>query len=152
MKFLHKVSVRNIVRYKKRMVMMILGVGGCTALLLTGFGIRDSIQNIVDYQYNEIETYDCSVSFRNALNAEDAQAFRAEHAGVLSGCVFPGVSAMDLTAGGKTISVNAVAFENDMDEFIDLHRGEEKLAWPAPGETVVDCRLAMDCGLICPAG
>ena len=146
-KFLHKVSIRNILRYKKRMVMMILGVGGCTALLLTGFGIRDSIQHILDYQYDEIETYDCSVSFKDALDEGEMEEFRAAHAEVLAGSVFLHVSAMDLTAGGKTLSVNAVVFEEDMDGFIDLHRGETHLPWPEAGETVIDYRLAMDCGL-----
>ncbi len=146
-KFLHKVSIRNILLYKKRMVMMILGVGGCTALLLTGFGIRDSIQHIVDYQYDEIETYDCSVSFKRALSEADTEDFRADHAGELADAVFLHMSAMDLTAGGKTLSVNAVVFGEDMEGFIDLHRGEEGLSWPGPGETVVDYRLATDCGL-----
>ena len=145
--FLHKVSIRNILRYKKRMVMMILGVGGCTALLLTGFGIRDSIRHIVDYQYDEIEQYDCAVSFRKALSGEEAEAFRSEHAGDLADAVFLHVSAMDLSAKGKTLRVNTVAFEEDLDAFIDLHRGEEKLAWPGPGETVVDYRLAAEVGL-----
>ena len=146
-KFLHKVSIRNILRYKKRMVMMILGVGGCTALLLTGFGIRDSIQHIVDYQYDEIETYDCAVSFKKALSEAEIADFRADHAGELADAVFLHVSAMDLTAGGKTLSVNTVVFEEDMEGFVDLHRGEERLSWPGIGETVIDYRLAADCGL-----
>ena len=146
-KFLHKVSIRNILRYKKRMVMMILGVGGCTALLLTGFGIRDSIQHILDYQYDEIETYDCSVSFRNAVSGEEMDEFRAAHAGDLAGSVFVHVGGMDLSAAGETVSVNAVVFEEDMDGFIDLHRGEEHLAWPGPGETVIDYRLSREYGI-----
>ena len=146
-KFLHKVSIRNILRYKKRMVMMILGVGGCTALLLTGFGIRDSIQHILDYQYDEIELYDCSVSFKNALNEAEMEAFRSAHADVVSEAAFLHVSAMDLTEGGKTLSVNAVVFEEEPEGFIDLHRGKESIPWPEPGETVIDYRLAMDCGI-----
>ena len=146
-KFLHKVSIRNILRYKKRMVMMILGVGGCTALLLTGFGIRDSIQNILDYQYDEIEIYDCSVSFHEARTEEDREVFLADHASEAADAAFLHVSAMDLTAGGKTLSVNAVVFEEDMDGFVDLHRGETPIPWPGEGETVIDYRLAMDCGL-----
>ncbi|MBR2831365.1 MAG: ABC transporter permease [Oscillospiraceae bacterium] len=146
-KFLHKVSIRNILRYKKRMIMMILGVGGCTALLLTGFGIRDSIQHILDYQFDEIEVYDCSVSFTKALSETETEAFRAAHQDEVSGAAFLHVSAMDLTAGGKTLSVNAVVFEEEMDGFIDLHRGEDHIPWPETGETVIDYRLAMDCGL-----
>ena len=147
MKFLHKVSIRNILRYKKRMVMMILGVGGCTALLLTGFGIRDSIQHIVDYQYDEIETYDCAVSFRDGLDAAEIAEFRAEHADALRGSVFLHTGAMDLTAGDQTRSVSAVVFEEPLDGFVDLHRGETPVPWPGPGETVVNYRLAQDCGI-----
>ncbi len=146
-KFLHKVSIRNIFLYKKRMFMMILGVGGCTALLLTGFGIRDSIKHIVDYQYDEIELYDCSVSFKNALSAADADAFRVSYADEVSDAVFLHLSAVDLTAGGKTLSINAVGFETEPDGFIDLHQGQAGLPWPGVGETVIDYRLAMDCGL-----
>ncbi|MDE6419363.1 MAG: FtsX-like permease family protein, partial [Lachnospiraceae bacterium] len=58
MKFLHKVSARNIFRYKKRFFMMVLGVGGCTALLLTGLGIKDSIADEVTEQYDRNLTYD----------------------------------------------------------------------------------------------
>ncbi len=146
-RFLHKVSIRNILRYKKRMVMMILGVGGCTALLLTGFGIRDSIQHILDYQYDEIEIYDCSVSFTKAQGPAEREAFLAAHAEDVAGSAFLHVSTMDLTAGGKTLGVNTVVFEEGPEGFIDLHRGEEQLPWPGPGETVIDYRLAMDCGL-----
>ena len=147
MKFLHKVSIRNILRYKKRMVMMILGVGGCTALLLAGFGIRDSIQNIVNFQYDEIEIYDCSVSFTKALSEADMEEFRAAHASELSKSVFLHISSMDLTAGGKTLGINTVVFEDDMDGFVDLHQGENHLPWPGPGQTVIDYRLSVDCGL-----
>lgn len=56
--FSHKVTLRNIFRYKKRFLMTILGVAGCSALLLTGFGIRDSIGDIVDIQFGELHLYD----------------------------------------------------------------------------------------------
>ena len=52
--FLHKVSARNILRYKKRMIMMILGIGGCTALVTAGFGIHDSVAGIAEHQYADI--------------------------------------------------------------------------------------------------
>ncbi len=55
MKFMHKVSVRNIFRYKRRFFMMVVGISGCTALLLTGFGIKDSIATFVDTQYDNIQ-------------------------------------------------------------------------------------------------
>lgn len=63
MKFLHKVSARNIFRYKGRFFMMIIGIGGCMALLLTGFGLKDSIAGFADVQFDEIQTADAAVTF-----------------------------------------------------------------------------------------
>lgn len=56
--FSRKVSTRNIFRYKKRMLMTVVGIAGCTALTLAGFGIRDAITEIVDIQYERLWTYD----------------------------------------------------------------------------------------------
>ncbi|MBO5994834.1 MAG: FtsX-like permease family protein, partial [Firmicutes bacterium] len=56
--FSRKVTLRNIFRYKKRFLMTIIGVAGCFALLLTGFGVRDSIGNIVELHYGELMHFD----------------------------------------------------------------------------------------------
>jgi len=56
--FMMKVTARNLFRYKKRFFMTVIGVAGCTALLLTGFGLRDSISGIVSRQYGGINLYD----------------------------------------------------------------------------------------------
>lgn len=58
LEFSRKVSTRNIFRYKKRMLMTVVGIAGCTALTLAGFGIRDAITEIVDIQYERLWTYD----------------------------------------------------------------------------------------------
>ena len=63
MKFLHKVSYRNVFRYKKRFFMMVIGISGCTGLLVTGFGVQDSIANIANDQYDRIQTVDINVDF-----------------------------------------------------------------------------------------
>ena len=51
MKFTSKVTARNLFRYKKRFLMTVVGIAGCTALLVTGFGVRDSVSDIVGLQY-----------------------------------------------------------------------------------------------------
>lgn len=56
--FTWKVTIRNLFRYKKRIIMTTLGVAGCTALLLTGLGLNDSINNIAKLQYGKIIKYD----------------------------------------------------------------------------------------------
>lgn len=59
--FTRKVTVRNLFRYKKRIFMTILGIAGCTALTMAGFGIYSSISVILDKQYSEIFNYDLIV-------------------------------------------------------------------------------------------
>lgn len=59
--FTFKVTARNLFRYKKRMFMTIFGVAGCTALLITGFGIHDSLTGITAHQFNDLIKYDLIV-------------------------------------------------------------------------------------------
>lgn len=60
--FTYKVTARNLFRYKKRMLMTILGVAGCTGLLVMGFGIKHSLEGIVSRQFGEIIKYDLLVT------------------------------------------------------------------------------------------
>lgn len=63
--FSKKVTVRNLFRYKKRFVMTIIGILGCTSLLVTGFGLKDSIGSILSKQYEDIFNYDLQISLKN---------------------------------------------------------------------------------------
>lgn len=60
--FTSKITARNIFRYKSRFLMTILGIAGCTGLLVLGFGIKDSISNVVNLQYNDILKYNYTVN------------------------------------------------------------------------------------------
>lgn len=66
--FSKKVTARNLFRYKKRFFMTVIGISGCTALLVAGFGIQDSISDIVSKQYDEIQKYDIGVQLEDDLN------------------------------------------------------------------------------------
>lgn len=63
--FTKKVTVRNLLRYKKRFFMTVIGIAGCTGLLLTGFGLRDSIQDIIGKQYEDICQYNMTASLKD---------------------------------------------------------------------------------------
>lgn len=63
MSFSRKVTARNLFRYKKRLLMTVVGIAGCTALLLTGFGLKNSINDILDIQYGEISHFTTIVGF-----------------------------------------------------------------------------------------
>ena len=63
--FTSKVTARNLLRYKARFFMTVIGVAGCTSLLLMGFGIKDSISGVVSMQYSEINKYNYQVNIKN---------------------------------------------------------------------------------------
>ncbi|WP_317852108.1 FtsX-like permease family protein [Paraclostridium sp. AKS73] len=74
--FTQKVTFRNLFRYKKRFFMTVIGIAGCSALLLTGFGIKDSISSIVDNQYGQIIKYNLTLNYgkdvdKNSKNKEE---------------------------------------------------------------------------------
>ena len=69
--FMSKITTRNLFRYKKRIIMTILGVSGCTALLLTGFGLNDSINIISKIQYEDIIKYDEMITLKNNVKTLD---------------------------------------------------------------------------------
>ena len=71
--FSNKAAVRNLFRYKKRLFMTILGIGGCMGLLLVGFGLKDSIMTIGDRQYNFIHTYQVKMTLADADTDEEKQ-------------------------------------------------------------------------------
>ena len=60
--FLYKISIRNIFRYKRRLLMAVIGIAGCTALIYAGLSVRDSIQDVVERQYGQVKVYDMQVN------------------------------------------------------------------------------------------
>lgn len=75
--FSWKATVRNLVRYKKRLFMTIFGIGGCMSLMLVGFGLKDSIFAIVDLQYGEIQLYDGNIIMEDGASEEEKKEIQA---------------------------------------------------------------------------
>lgn len=71
MKFTQKVTARNIFRYKKRFLMTIIGVCGCTALIVAGFGLRDSVSYMIPSQYGKIFKYNLTIGLKDSISRED---------------------------------------------------------------------------------
>lgn len=67
LKFTQKVTARNIFRYKKKFLMTIIGVAGCTALIVAGFGIRDAISRMIPSQYGEIFKYNATITLNDDI-------------------------------------------------------------------------------------
>ena len=137
MGFLAKVSARNIFRDKKRMGAMILGVGGCTALLITGFGIRDSIGNIASDQFGGIMLYDAAVTFDEPISSSLSM-------GEKSLAVYSG--GIDVV-GEKTKNATLISAAENVDGFVNLHDGSTPLAYPKAGEVILTKKLAETVGV-----
>lgn len=73
LKFSDKITIRNIFRYKSRVITTILGIAGCTALILAGFGLKDSIKDVIDFQFNNIIKYDKMLMTNESINQIDIE-------------------------------------------------------------------------------
>lgn len=71
--FTWKSSIRNLIRYKKRFFMTIFGIGGCMALMLVGFGLKDCIYEIADLQYEKVQFYDATAYMNDEPEEEDRE-------------------------------------------------------------------------------
>ena len=139
--FLNKVMLRNIFRYRQRLAMMLVGIGGCTALLVTGFGLRDSIVNIVDFQFENITLYDMQVYFRNPVTESIEQDF-LEEIGEDAAYMFYHQSSMELEADNRVKEIYMISADDRLAEFIDLHSGDEPLLLPGKDEVVLSVGVA----------
>lgn len=144
MSFLQKVSARNIFRYKKRFFMMILGIGGCTALLLTGFGLRDSILPVVSKQYEEIHKYDYSITLEEAYGTDKNNAFEVEAKDLLHDYMYASSENMSVVKKGQSMSIYLVVPQQEerMKDFIHLTLENETIPYPAIGEIVISTKVA----------
>ena len=149
MKFLNKVAVRNIFRYKQRLAMMLLGIGGCTALLVTGFGLKDSIVGITDNQFGEVTVYDMAITFSDPVSQEKQDAFRDHIRGQADRVLFCEQGGIDVLFENNVKNVYFLASDADLEGVIDLHSGETPIPMPRENEVVLSIGVArnMDIGV-----
>ena len=145
--FLNKVTIRNIVRYRQRLAMMLVGIGGCTALLMTGFGVRDSIVHIVDYQFEDITTYDMQVYFSEGQDADAQSAFRERLSDSVSDVLFYHQQSVELDSNSKTREIYLMAADERIQDFINFHSGMEPLPMPGENEVILTVGAANAMGI-----
>ena len=150
--FLYKVSIRNIFRDKKRFLMMVIGISGCTALLIAGMGIRTTISRVADHQYNEISLYDFTIMFSKNMKESRQSDFMEEMKD--SGITDENVKFMHqgemtlLTGKNSSMDITCVAIDgDDFSRFVDLHDKNGNIAFPGPGEAVIVSKLQHDYGI-----
>lgn len=149
LKFLQKVSLRNLFRYKKRFFMMIIGISGCTALLVTGFGIKDSIVDVAVQQFEEIQIFQMSASLKEEMETETKEEKGSSVEQTLeawsNGYCRIHESSMDLIGADKIKSINLVIAkeEEQIGDYVSLHTvRDEALPYPKKGEILISNNLA----------
>lgn len=144
--FLVKVSIRNVLRYKKRFFMMVVGIGGCTALLVTGFGVKDSIANIAGQQFTSVQTYGMSVLLKEGYTTGEWDEVEEYLQDESLGYTRAGESAMDaqLPDGGtKSLTVIVPEDASRFEDYWDLHTEDgESIPFPEEGQAVVNAEFA----------
>ena len=145
--FLNKVTIRNIFRYRQRLAMMLVGIGGCTALLLTGFGLRDSIVNVVDYQFEDVTLYDLEVYFREGTSQEDRLKFRNEVGSRGEDILFYHQSSVELVVDNGLKEIYMICAGEGLANFIDLHSGNQDIPLPGMNEVVLTVGVAEAMGI-----
>ncbi len=125
MSFFAKVSGRNLFRYKRRMFMTVIGIAGCTALSLTGFGLKDSISDIIDLQYKSIYKYSGYIAYDSEISGEELENIYSDindyHADTLMTRAL--IKQYTLTKNGNTVQAYVTCVEDagKFEEMIDLH-------------------------------
>ncbi len=118
--FLSKVTVRNLLRYKKRFLMSVIGVAGCTALVITGFGLKYSISSIADKQFDNVFLYDALAAVNSDnLNSEEEIENSASGYADIDKYTLESVESFDVYANDERQSAY-VAVPKNADDFTDF--------------------------------
>ena len=141
MKFSHKVTVRNLFRYKKRFWMTVIGVAGCTSLLVAGFGIADSLDAIVTRQYGDVYHYDLMTTVQHP---EDVDAGAAHDVlfggGEISASIAAAIEKANQTLPDGSTAEAYLMVPGDLNafgRFADLHERISRDATPVGATGVV---------------
>ena len=123
MSFIHKVTARNLFRYQKRFWMTVIGIGGCTALIIAGFGMRSSLLFTMSRQYDELFHYSAQVTLAdNALPEERAavEDFLAGDSRVVNYIPCAASSATVVTPSYSTTAYVEVMASDEIGNVVDL--------------------------------
>lgn len=140
--FLKKITVRNMFLYKRRMVMMLVGIGCCAGLLVTAFGVRDSMIDVGEIQFNQIQKYDIEASYgdnervtvKESLNGVDG----------IDGYLDIRLDYVDLNADKSMSSVHLLSFDNaeHITDYWSFLKDGEAMVLPEKGEVLISPKVA----------
>lgn len=139
--FTRKITMRNLLRYKRRFFMTVFGIGGCTALLLSGFGLKDSIMSIVTKQFNELYEYNMVIGLKESINFSENTGLidivMSDHR--ISDSMYMKEQTIDIGAGETSKSVSLIVPQDTkkMESFINLRIRTSGLKVPLTDDGVV---------------
>ena len=145
--FLNKVMLRNVFRYHQRMLMMLVGVGGCTALLLTGFGLRDSLVNIASDQFEKVTVYDMSVYFSDAQTQEQQDAFLETVDRYVDQAMFYYQTSVTLEFSDNSRDLYLLVGDEQIENFIYFTEDAAPLGLPGLNEVFLSAGIAENMGI-----
>lgn len=148
LKFIQKVTARNLLRYQRRFWMTVIGIGGCTALIVTGFGLHNSIFDILSLQYDEITPYTASVGLQDKINVQelsDIRAFLDGEAQVSSYLCSHHAAVDTSTENGivESVTLSTVEEAETFRSFVHLrHRGDDTAVEMPQDGVLIDEKLS----------
>ena len=129
--FIHKVTARNLFRYKKRFLMTVVGIAGCTALLLTGFGLQDSISDIVNLQFGEVLQYNLTITAKDSEKMKEDPAVQEllDDTGTVDRYLRIAQEGGDASANGQSLDVYLFVPEEPdrLSQFVTLQDRKSKV-------------------------
>ena len=140
--FLQKITLRNMFRYKKRLIMMLVGISCCTGLVVTAFGVRDSMTGVGTLQYETIQKYDMEATFETGLEEEIyAKLNEMEEIENYLAC---SVHRVDVFGSASINSVNMMSFKelDEISDFWGFYQGEKEISLPEKGEAIINRKIA----------
>lgn len=141
--FLQKITLRNMLHYKLRMLMMLIGIGCCTAMMVTAFGVRDSMIHIGDLQYKGIQHYDMDLSFSESKAAATQNAAsRMEGITETLPCIKDRVDVYGDKDNLRSVTLLGISDWEALEDYWSLTWEDAPLSPPGPGEALVSRRLA----------
>lgn len=139
--FTKKVTVRNLFRYKKRFLMTIIGVAGCTALIIAGFALRDSISGMIPSQYGEIFKYNLQISLKDNLTRKEIQEEyqKIENMENIQNLGLFNMQSIEIENKNNNQNIQLIVPENinELSTFISLQSRTKKQAYTLDDEGVI---------------
>lgn len=142
MSFLNKITTRNMLLYKQRLFMMLIGIGCCAGLLVTAFGIRDSMVDVGKIQYNDIQRYEIEANYDESDGAIVNEQLNSIEA--IESYLNTRLDYVDLKSDKSMSSVHLMSYDdaNEFKEYWSICKNGIEMVFPSKGEALISPKIA----------